>query len=80
MAVKKNAAKLGSPADVTVPVLLFGSNGQGTGFEAGYWCSCQQEFMEQIQNGTFIQLDCSHYVQDIEYEKIGYMSIDWIKN
>ncbi|PYG88035.1 pimeloyl-ACP methyl ester carboxylesterase [Ruminiclostridium sufflavum DSM 19573] len=70
-AVKENAAKLCSPADITVPVLLFGSNGKGTGFNDNYWCSCQQEFMKQIQNGTFIQLDCSHYVQDIEYKKIA---------
>lgn len=77
-AVKENAAKLGSSADVTVPVLLFGSNGQGTGFDSYYWCSCQQEFMEQIQDGIFIQLDCSHYVQDIEYEEIALLVKEFI--
>lgn len=69
-AIKKNAKKLVSPSNVTVPILLFGSNGEGTGFEADYWCSSQQDFIRQVQNGTFIQLDCSHYVHDIDYEKI----------
>ncbi len=63
-------AKNGIPA---VPIVIFSSNGEGTGWDEVTWRGFQQEFISTCENGTLIQLDCSHYVHNIEYERIALM-------
>lgn len=56
---------------INTPVLIFSSNGLGTGWKQGEWRGCQREYLLSLANGTLIDLNCSHYVHDIEYEKIA---------
>ena len=69
--IKQNSKKLGNYSNIKVPVILFSSNGNGTGFDADYWCKCQKNFIDQISNGQLIELHCTHYVHDIAYEEIA---------
>lgn len=54
-----------------IPVLLFISNGTGTGWDAKEWKTYQLNFLEIIQNGDSIELDAPHYVHDHEYVKMS---------
>ena len=35
------------------------------------WRSYQKNFIEKNENGKIVELDCSHYVHDHEYETIS---------
>lgn len=54
-----------------VPMLLFISNGVGTGFDKGAWRSMAIDYISQADNGQYIELDCPHYVHNYAYEKIA---------
>lgn len=69
--IKNNANSLGSYEELNTPVLLFSSNGKGTGFEPDFWKKCQKDFINKVPNGQMIELKCSHYIHDIEYKKIA---------
>ena len=65
-------AKVVSAAGVPdVPMLLFLSNGAGTGFDKEVWRSMAIDYISQADNGRYIELECSHYVHNYEYEKIA---------
>ena len=64
----ETVAKNGLPK---VPVLIFSSNGQGTGWDEEQWRVFQKEYIDSVANGTLIELDCSHYVHDIKYDCIS---------
>lgn len=68
--IKENAKEVEKGDIPNIPMLLFSSNGQGTGFEEDAWIQFQKDFSVQA-NGSLIELDCSHYVHNIEYEKIA---------
>lgn len=71
-AVKANAALVDRGGIPEVPLLLFISDGSGgTGFSTQAWRQIPEEYLSQAQNGTFIELDCPHYVHDYEYERIS---------
>lgn len=68
--IKENA-KIVEKGDIpNIPFLLFSSNGKGTGFEEKAWVRFQKDFSVQA-NGSLIELNCSHYVHNIDYEKIA---------
>ena len=69
--IKMNAERVANNGDIDVPVLLFSSNGQGTGWDEEEWRGFQNSFIESRLNGSLIELDSSHYVHDIEYKKIA---------
>ena len=69
--IKTSAKKVESLGIPSTPVLMFSSNGQGTGWDQEEWQKFQSNYIEKAENGTLIKLDCSHYVHDIEYEKIA---------
>ena len=54
-----------------VPMLLFVSNGSGTGWNEDEWRGYQESYVENVENGKLINLDCPHYVHDYEYDIIG---------
>ena len=69
--VKENAKKVGSMGVPQLPMLLFISNASGgTGFDKETWRRIAIEYISQVNNGKYIELDCPHYVHDYEYEKI----------
>ena len=54
-----------------LPVLMFISDGSGTGFEKDEWRRIAEEYISHTPGGRFIELDCPHYVHDHEYERIA---------
>lgn len=76
--IKENAKEVEKGDMPNIPLLLFSSNGQGTGFDEKAWIKFQKDFRVQA-NGSLIELDCSHYVHSIEYEKIAVELKEFIK-
>lgn len=69
--IKKSAALVAKKDNINAPVLIFSSNGQGTGWIKDEWHGFQRDYISSLVNGRLIDLDCSHYVHDIEYEEIA---------
>ena len=69
--IKENARKVESDNIPQVPMLLFVSNGEGTGWDKETWRSYQREYIANIENSKMIELDCPHYVHDYEYKAIS---------
>lgn len=69
--IKKNAKKVGVGGIPDVPMLLFSSNGEGTGWSKKEWSNHQQNYSEKVVDGELIQLDAAHYIHNIEYERIA---------
>ena len=69
--IKKNAEKVQNNGVPQVPILLFVSDGSGTGWNEDEWREYQNSYLETVANGKLIKLDCPHYVHDYEYERIS---------
>lgn len=69
--LKNNATLVGEKAVPDVPILLFSSDGTGTGWKAKDWKGFQRTYMSRVRAGKIIDLDCSHYVQNRKYQKIA---------
>lgn len=68
----KESAKVVDDAGVPqVPMLLFVSNGSGTGWEEEAWRNYQKDYIQEVSDGRLIELNCSHYVHDHEYVLIA---------
>lgn len=68
----KESAKVVDDAGVPqVPMLLFVSNGSGTGWEEEAWRNYQKDYIREVSDGRLVELNCSHYVHDHEYELIA---------
>ncbi|MFJ6209171.1 hypothetical protein [Lysinibacillus sp. NPDC092081] len=78
--IKENAEKVGAAGIPDVPMLLFSSNGQGTGWNEDEWNGFQKEFISKHKDGTLIKLDCSHYIHDIEFKRIADGSEKYIES
>lgn len=71
-AVKSNAAIVNENGIPHVPMLLFISDGSGgTGFTKEEWRRIPKEYISGCDSASYIELDCPHYVHDLEYEKIS---------
>jgi len=68
-AVKDNAALVGEIPQL--PMLLFASDGTGTGFDTQTWRGLQRDFLADVEEGRLVELDCPHYVHNYEYESIA---------
>ncbi|MFJ8515628.1 alpha/beta fold hydrolase [Lysinibacillus xylanilyticus] len=77
--IKENAEKVGAAGIPNVPMLLFSSNGQGTGWNEDAWNEFQKDFISKYKDGTLIKLDCSHYIHDIEFKRIADESEKYIE-
>lgn len=70
--VKENAKKVSGLGAPQLPMLLFLSDGSGgTGFDQETWRKIPIEYIAQVDGGTYIELDCPHYVQDYKYDTIS---------
>lgn len=68
----KESAKVVEDAGVPqVPMLLFVSNGSGTGWEKEAWRNYQKDYIREVSDGRLVELNCSHYVHDHEYVLIA---------
>ncbi|PAV28030.1 alpha/beta hydrolase [Virgibacillus profundi] len=77
--VKENAKKVENAGIPNVPMLLFASNGQRTGWDEKTWVGFQKDFIGDLENGKLIELNSSHYVQNIKYERIAKDSENFIE-
>lgn len=69
--IKENARLVQQDSMPQVPMLLFASNGAGTGWEAKEWRAHQEYFAQRAENARLLTLDCPHYVHDHEYAAIS---------
>lgn len=69
--VRENARMVEKRPIPKIPMLLFVSDGTGTGFDTDTWREIPKKYLADAENGQIITLDCPHYVQDYEYEKIA---------
>ena len=69
--VKENAKLVRQGGVPQIPMLLFVSNGSGTGWDAARWQDYQADFLQDTADGQLMQLDCPHYVHDHEYDVIS---------
>lgn len=69
--INDNAQKVKMLGIPDVPLLLFTSNGQATGFDEEEWLNIQNEFVAENDNAKLIELDAPHYIHNYEYEQIA---------
>ena len=69
--IKENAKIVSEGKIPDVPVLMFCSNGSGTGWDEETWRNVQRNYADNCKNAEIIELNCSHYVHDYEYERIA---------
>lgn len=78
--IKENAKVVEAAGIPEVPMLFFVSNGIGTGWEEEAWRNYQKDYIQEVSNGRLVELDCSHYVHDHEYESIAEEMADFISS
>ena len=77
----KESAKVVDDAGVPqVPMLLFVSNGSGTGWEEEAWRNYQKDYIQEVSDGRLVEINCSHYVHDHEYVLIAEEMADFISS
>ncbi len=70
--VKENAKKVNNMGAPQLPMLLFISDGSGgTGFDKETWRKIPIEYISQVTDSKYVELDCPHYVHDYEYIAIS---------
>jgi len=69
--IKENAEIVQNNGVPQVPMLLFVSNGIGTGWDENEWHEYQSSYLENVEKGKLINLDCPHYIHDYEYDTIS---------
>lgn len=69
--IKENAKVVSNGKMPNIPILMFCSNGNGTGWNEETWKNIQSKYMSNCASGKMIELDCSHYIHDYKYEKIA---------
>lgn len=78
--IKVNAQKIGEASIPKVPMLLFSSNGEETGFDKELWIEIQNNFINNHDNAKLIELDSSHYIHNLEFDLIVKKSEAFIDN
>ena len=68
--IKDSARKVEEMGYVEKPMLLFVSNGIGTGFSEEAWRKIQEKYAKKV-GGKLVFLSCPHYVHDHAYKEIG---------
>lgn len=70
--IKENAKKVNSMDVPQLPMLVFISDGSGgTGFDKATWRKIPIEYISQIDEGEYVELNCPHYVHDYEHKTIS---------
>lgn len=69
--IQRNAKQVQNKQQPSIPMLLLASNGEGTGWDQATWIKFQKEFVGEQENATLIEYDVSHYLHNIEYERIS---------
>ncbi len=75
--IKASAALTAAEGYPQLPMLIFCSDGKGTGFSREDWQKIQGDFAEE-SGADIVYLDCSHYVHNYEQERIAQKVKAWI--
>ena len=78
--IKPNVNKVKDGSLPDIPMLLFSSNGEGTGFDPEVWRKIHTDYIDQIESGELVYLDTAHYLHAIAYEGIASEIDQFIKN
>lgn len=78
--IHSNAETVGSLPIPDVPILLFASNGLGTGWDKETWSKTQRTFIQDARQGRLIELDVSHSVHNMESHKIATETKKFLKH
>lgn len=76
--IKENASKVELNNIPQVPVLMFASNGEGTGWDKESWRNYQRDYIANVPNSKMIELDCPHYIHDFEYRVISKKIVEFL--
>ncbi|KMK76725.1 hydrolase [Alkalihalobacillus pseudalcaliphilus] len=76
--IKENAKRVEKEQLPNVPMLLFSSNGQGTGWDERSWIDFQEEFIRRHGNSKLIKYNSTHYIHHINFEEIAEESKEFI--
>ncbi len=77
--IKESAKKVNEGGIPQIPMIMFSSNGSGTGWDETSWREFQKEYSAAC-GASLIELDCPHYVHDHEYVKISDEIRSFIEN
>ena len=77
--IKTNAKIVAGNGEVDHPMLLFTSNGEGTGWDQKEWVSFQETFASENSKRRLVPLNVSHYVHDLVYDEIALEINQFIK-
>lgn len=77
--IKENAQIVGKGNKPNCPMLMFISNGEGTGWNTDMWRAFQMKYISDIENAKYIEFDCPHYLHDYKYEEINREIRNFIK-
>lgn len=69
--IKENAKKVSEGKKPNIPILIFSSNGNGTGWDKETWRKIQTDYISNCTSGQIVELDCNHYIHNYEYVKIA---------
>lgn len=69
--IEINAKEVETNGIPNVPMLFFISSGEGTGWDKEKWIEFQTSYIEKVNRGKSIELNSSHYIHNIETEKIA---------
>jgi pimeloyl-ACP methyl ester carboxylesterase len=72
--VYNNAMTVSSGGALDLPILMFVSDGREIG---EYWIPCQERFAAR-SGAQLIQLDCGHYVHNVEHEYIAEKTLEYL--
>lgn len=70
--IKKNAEEVKQKELPAIPMLLFSSNGEDTGFDPEIWQSLQEDFAEGHEERKVINIEAGHYLHNIQPEEIAH--------
>ncbi|MBS7577685.1 MULTISPECIES: hypothetical protein [unclassified Enterococcus] len=69
--IKNNALKAGSGCVPQVPILMFISNGKGTGYDKATWKSFQKKYLKSFTSASSFEYDYPHYIHNFVYRDIS---------
>ncbi len=69
--IKNNALIVDKGSIVDIPILMFSSNGNGTGWNKEEWKKFQNDYINKNKRGKLIDVECSHYVHNHKYKNIA---------
>lgn len=80
--VKQNAEKVKNVDLQKIPLLIFSSNGNGTGIKSKDWHNIQKRMSQSSESGEIIYLNCPHYIHNHKAKDIAskILSSDFLQN